>query len=214
MATVAPQNTNGMFYPSCSNYDSNYYNNYGDCYSTWNDWGRWVALAVIVVAVLLIAFLFSYVPFPLPFPPTPSNPLFTDAITTVAVAAWAPNQCTAPAGFPAPSPHNTDSTTKTTTRTNPITAVLLLPRTVLLRWETRIRARRSIVMRGIMVGIIILRCSRRRARISRNGVESRFMRRRWDRRLEKLRREMESFGRRYWEKMGNENGMMEGKIRT
>jgi hypothetical protein len=45
-----------MFYPSCYNYN---YDSYGDCYSTWNDWGRWVALAVIVVAVLLIAFLFS-----------------------------------------------------------------------------------------------------------------------------------------------------------
>ncbi|KAH8647564.1 chitin synthesis regulation, resistance to congo red-domain-containing protein [Tricladium varicosporioides] len=36
------------------------YCDYYGCYtSTWNDWGRWVALTVIVVAVLLIAFLFS-----------------------------------------------------------------------------------------------------------------------------------------------------------
>lgn len=38
---------------------SSYAYTYDDCYSTWNDWGRWVALAVIVVVVLLVAFLFS-----------------------------------------------------------------------------------------------------------------------------------------------------------
>jgi len=34
---------------------------FGYCYqySTWDDWGRWVALAVIVVVVLLFAFAFS-----------------------------------------------------------------------------------------------------------------------------------------------------------
>ncbi|EPE25341.1 hypothetical protein GLAREA_01253 [Glarea lozoyensis ATCC 20868] len=40
----------------CSSYS--YYGD--DCtYSAWNDWGRWVALAVIVVAVLVFAFLVS-----------------------------------------------------------------------------------------------------------------------------------------------------------
>ncbi|KUJ18457.1 uncharacterized protein LY89DRAFT_667549 [Mollisia scopiformis] len=29
------------------------------CYSTWDNWGRWVALAVIIVAIILLAFLFS-----------------------------------------------------------------------------------------------------------------------------------------------------------
>jgi len=29
------------------------------CYSTWNSWGRWVALAVIVVAFILLAFALS-----------------------------------------------------------------------------------------------------------------------------------------------------------
>jgi len=39
----------------CNGY---YYDN--NCnYSTWDNWGRWVALAVIVVVVLLLAFLFS-----------------------------------------------------------------------------------------------------------------------------------------------------------
>ncbi|KAG9232336.1 chitin synthesis regulation, resistance to congo red-domain-containing protein [Amylocarpus encephaloides] len=28
-------------------------------YSTWNDWGRWVALAIIVIGLLVVAFLFS-----------------------------------------------------------------------------------------------------------------------------------------------------------
>jgi len=32
---------------------------YGNCYSTWNSWGRWVALAVIVVAFILLAFALS-----------------------------------------------------------------------------------------------------------------------------------------------------------
>jgi hypothetical protein len=57
---------------SCSyGYDVN-----GDCYSRWNTWGRWVALAVVVVAFILLAFLFSYVPlFPSPCVPplTPIN---------------------------------------------------------------------------------------------------------------------------------------------
>lgn len=35
------------------------YDVYGDCYSRWNTWGRWVALAVVVVAFILLAFLFS-----------------------------------------------------------------------------------------------------------------------------------------------------------
>ncbi|KAM3075755.1 hypothetical protein ACMFMG_007881 [Clarireedia jacksonii] len=39
-------------------YDCDYY---GRCYSTWNSWGRWVALAVIVVAFILLAFALSCV---------------------------------------------------------------------------------------------------------------------------------------------------------
>lgn len=40
--------------------EDEYYRN-GYCYrnSRWNDWGRWVALAVIVILVLIAAFLFS-----------------------------------------------------------------------------------------------------------------------------------------------------------
>jgi len=34
-------------------------NIYGQCYSTWSNWGRWVALGVVVVAFILLAFLFS-----------------------------------------------------------------------------------------------------------------------------------------------------------
>jgi len=36
-----------------------YCNVYGQCYSTWNSWGRWVALAVVVGAFIILAFLFS-----------------------------------------------------------------------------------------------------------------------------------------------------------
>jgi len=35
------------------------YDSYGNCYSRWNTWGRWVALAVVVIAFILLAFLFS-----------------------------------------------------------------------------------------------------------------------------------------------------------
>ncbi|KAF4625625.1 hypothetical protein G7Y89_g12543 [Cudoniella acicularis] len=36
-----------------------YCDGYGYCYSTWNSWGRWVALCVIIAAVILLAFLLS-----------------------------------------------------------------------------------------------------------------------------------------------------------
>jgi len=32
---------------------------YGNCYSRWDTWGRWVALVVVVVGFILLAFLFS-----------------------------------------------------------------------------------------------------------------------------------------------------------
>ena len=34
---------------------------YGNCYSRWDTWGRWVALVVVVVGFILLALLFSYV---------------------------------------------------------------------------------------------------------------------------------------------------------
>jgi hypothetical protein len=34
-------------------------NVYGECYSTWDSWGRWVALGVVVVVFTILAFLFS-----------------------------------------------------------------------------------------------------------------------------------------------------------
>jgi hypothetical protein len=37
---------------------------YGNCYSRWDTWGRWVALVVVVVGFILLAFLFSYVLIP------------------------------------------------------------------------------------------------------------------------------------------------------
>lgn len=36
-----------------------YCNVYGECYSTWDSWGRWVALGVVVVVFTILAFLFS-----------------------------------------------------------------------------------------------------------------------------------------------------------
>lgn len=47
--TIKIAHTNVMMY-SCDEFG---------CYSTWDNWGRWVALAVIIVAILLLAFLFS-----------------------------------------------------------------------------------------------------------------------------------------------------------
>jgi hypothetical protein len=50
------------------------YDVYGNCYSRWNTWGRWVALGVVVAAFILLAFLFSYVPlFPSTYLPTDPN---------------------------------------------------------------------------------------------------------------------------------------------
>lgn len=64
------QNTNTMMYSCSYGYDV-----YGNCYSRWNTWGRWVALAVVVVAFILLAFLFSYVPpsYSFSLPLTPIN---------------------------------------------------------------------------------------------------------------------------------------------
>jgi len=46
-----------------SSIHSRYYCNnvdiYGNCVSTWNTWGRWVALGVIVACFIILAFLFS-----------------------------------------------------------------------------------------------------------------------------------------------------------
>jgi hypothetical protein len=59
---------------------------FGYCYqySTWDDWGRWVALAVIVVVVLLFAFAFSYVLSPLHSFHQITNLSSPDASTTAA----------------------------------------------------------------------------------------------------------------------------------
>ncbi|TVY83501.1 Protein RCR2 [Lachnellula suecica] len=59
MAPAVQQSHGFLAKRYCNNYGYNSYGDDDDCYSTWNSWGRWVALAVIVVAVLLIAFLFS-----------------------------------------------------------------------------------------------------------------------------------------------------------
>jgi len=32
---------------------------YGNCYSTWNSWGRWVALVIVIAALVLLAFSLS-----------------------------------------------------------------------------------------------------------------------------------------------------------
>jgi len=40
-------------------YDNNDNCDYNGCYSTWDNWGRWVALAVIVIAAILLALMFS-----------------------------------------------------------------------------------------------------------------------------------------------------------
>jgi len=40
-------------------YCSNGSDIYGNCYSRWDTWGRWVALVVVVVGFILLALLFS-----------------------------------------------------------------------------------------------------------------------------------------------------------
>jgi len=60
MAPTTSINVLAKRYSSCSyNGYGNGYNDYGDCNSSWDNWGRWVALGVIVVAALLLAFLCS-----------------------------------------------------------------------------------------------------------------------------------------------------------
>jgi len=52
---MAPTLVQRYLYSGCSNVDQ-----YGNCYySSWDIWGRWVALACIVVFVLFLAVVFS-----------------------------------------------------------------------------------------------------------------------------------------------------------
>jgi len=58
---MAPTTIQGFLTRRQNNFDGNnaeYCDAFG-CSSTWDNWGRWVALVVVIVAIILLAFLFS-----------------------------------------------------------------------------------------------------------------------------------------------------------